>query len=150
MTGAERHAQRALVEASLLADEQRAHHHDVYSTRRRAGTPTTPGRQHEDDAPTSARPASTSASDGSESASTGRDGSRRGSAAPGRGDDAGDECPSCQGAGEIAFNPGYPDPQCADSMPCRECEGTGAAPAPRAVPGSTRVSPPTRASQGTP
>jgi hypothetical protein len=38
------------------------------------------------------------------------------------------ECPACRGAGEIGFNPGYPDPQRADSMPCGDCRGTGVAP----------------------
>ena len=34
------------------------------------------------------------------------------------------ECAACRGAGEIGFNPGYPDPQRADSMPCADCRGT--------------------------
>jgi hypothetical protein len=102
MTGAEHIAQRELVAASLLADEQREHHHDVYSPRRRAATP---GEHRGDGSRSSASPLGAAA-------------------------DPAHECPACRGAGEIGFNPGYPDPQCADSMPCGNCRGTGVAPAP--------------------
>jgi hypothetical protein len=112
MTGAEHIAQRELVAASLLADEQREHHHDVYSPRRRAATP---GGHHGDGARSSASPQSTAAS-APESAGAALDPAH--------------ECPACRGAGEIGFNPGYPDPQRADSMPCGDCRGTGVAPAP--------------------
>jgi hypothetical protein len=136
MTGAEHNAQRALVEASLLADEQRQHHHDVYSSRGRA---TTPDRQHGDGAQMSAPPPSTTASHASDSASTARDGGSQRHAEPSRGQDAARGCPTCRGGGEIAFNPGYPDPRSEDRVPCGECGGTGAAAPPRAVPGSRRV-----------
>ena len=113
MTGAEHIAQRERVAASLLADEQREHHHDVYSPRRRAATP---GGHRGDGERSSASPQRTAASDAPESAGAALDPAY--------------ECPACRGAGEIGFNPGYPDPQRADSMPCGDCRGTGAAPAP--------------------
>jgi DnaJ-class molecular chaperone len=34
-------------------------------------------------------------------------------------------CPTCDGAGEVTFNPGYPDPQTEESSVCGECFGTG-------------------------
>lgn len=122
MTGAEHIAQRSLVEASLLADEQRAFHRDVYSLRRRAAMP---GRTDGDGAQAGTPPPGTAASDARESA--------------GAAEDTAHECPACKGEGEIAFNPGYPDPQRADSMRCGECGGTGATPTPRPVSGSRRA-----------
>jgi hypothetical protein len=113
MTGAEHIAQRELVAASLLADEQREHHHDVYTQRRPA---TTPGGPRGDGARSSASPQRTAASDAPASAGAALDPAH--------------ECPACRGAGEIGFNPGYPDPQRADSMPCGDCRGTGVGPAP--------------------
>ena len=113
MTGAEHIAQRELVAASLLADEQREHHHDVYSPRRPA---TTPSAARDDGARSSTSAQSTASSDAPKNA--------------GAVQDLAHECPACRGAGEIGFNPGYPDPQRADSMPCGDCRGTGVAPAP--------------------
>jgi DnaJ-class molecular chaperone len=36
-----------------------------------------------------------------------------------------DACPRCHGDGEIAINPGWPDPQCETSARCPDCGGTG-------------------------
>jgi hypothetical protein len=110
MTGAEHSAQRARVEASLLADEQREHHHDVYTSRRLA----MPGPQDGDGARASAPPASRTAGAAAERVAAAEDSAH--------------ECPACHGEGEVAFNDGWPDPQGADSMRCGDCGGTGVAP----------------------
>lgn len=34
-------------------------------------------------------------------------------------------CPRCHGDGQIAVNPGYPDPQTETDALCPECGGTG-------------------------
>ena len=34
-------------------------------------------------------------------------------------------CPTCLGAGEVRWNPGWPDPQCEEYATCPDCAGTG-------------------------
>ena len=125
MTGAEHIAQRELVAASLLADEQREHHHDVYSRaagpRRLAGIAAMARGQarRRKERPRATPPRA-----------------RRG---PG----SGHECPACRGTGEIGFNPGYPAPargqHALRGLPrdrCRACAVTGAGDA--VTPATTR------------
>lgn len=35
------------------------------------------------------------------------------------------DCMRCHGDGEVSVNPGWPDPQCEDSVRCERCGGSG-------------------------
>jgi hypothetical protein len=39
-------------------------------------------------------------------------------------------CTTCNGAGEVADNPGWPDPQCEERYECPTCQGDGMQPEP--------------------